>query len=155
MSECNLKQADLSELLGVSLSRVKAMTSGRVKHLTREESEVLIRRLNIRADWLINGEGRMFDEPEIDPEFTAQMGAAMRTLELVKALPLTDVERWRLEALITGDAAADALLIANALRAQSLPPDEAALLDNYRHADEDGREAARRVLSSLAKQKRA
>ena len=33
--------------------------------------------------------------------------------------------------------------------------EEAALLDNYKHADEQGRDAARRVLSSLAKQKAA
>lgn len=31
-----------------------------------------------------------------------------------------------------------------------IAPDEAALLDNYRHSDEEGRAAARRVLSSLA-----
>lgn len=36
---------------------------------------------------------------------------------------------------------------------QSLTPDQAALIDNYNHADEEGRAAARRVLSSLAKQK--
>ena len=34
-----------------------------------------------------------------------------------------------------------------------LTPDEAALLDNYQHSDEEGRAAARRVLSSLAQQK--
>ena len=33
--------------------------------------------------------------------------------------------------------------------------EEAALLDNYQNADEDGRVAARRVLSSLAQQKKA
>lgn len=38
---------------------------------------------------------------------------------------------------------------------QALTPDEAALLDNYKHADEAGRAAARTVLSSLAKQKAA
>ena len=36
-----------------------------------------------------------------------------------------------------------------------LSPEERALLDNYQHADEQGRDAARRVLSSLAKQKAA
>lgn len=37
----------------------------------------------------------------------------------------------------------------------ALTPEEQALLDNYQHADEDGKDAARRVLSSLAKQKAA
>ncbi|SOD25235.1 Helix-turn-helix domain-containing protein [Variovorax sp. YR752] len=35
----------------------------------------------------------------------------------------------------------------------SLNPEQQALLDNYDNADEEGRAAARRVLSSLAKQK--
>ena len=41
------------------------------------------------------------------------------------------------------------------LSADTLSTDEAALVDNYQHADEEGRAAARRVLSSLAKQKAA
>ena len=60
MARFGLKQADLAELFGVSLSRVKAMTSGRVKNLTREESGVLIKKLHIRGDWLATGEGPMF-----------------------------------------------------------------------------------------------
>ncbi|MCL4771765.1 MAG: helix-turn-helix transcriptional regulator, partial [Burkholderiaceae bacterium] len=55
MHECNLRQADLAELLGVSLSRVKAMTSGRVKNITREEPEALVKKLHIRGDWLATG----------------------------------------------------------------------------------------------------
>lgn len=35
--------------------------------------------------------------------------------------------------------------------ADALSPEEAALVDNYKHSDEEGRAAARRVLSSLAK----
>ncbi|QRY30567.1 helix-turn-helix transcriptional regulator [Variovorax sp. PDNC026] len=35
-----------------------------------------------------------------------------------------------------------------------LTPDEAALLDNYQHSNEEGRAAARTVLSSLANQKK-
>lgn len=34
--------------------------------------------------------------------------------------------------------------------ADALAPDEAALVDNYKNSDEEGRAAARRVLSSLA-----
>lgn len=37
----------------------------------------------------------------------------------------------------------------------TLSEEELALIDNYKHSDEEGRAAARRVLSSLAKQKRA
>lgn len=47
--------------------------------------------------------------------------------------------------LLTGVRAGDA----------QLSREEQALLDNYKHADEEGKDAARRVLSSLAKQKAA
>ncbi len=59
MVEHKLKQADLAEVLDCSLSRVKAITSGRVKNLTRTESELLISKLGIRADWLLTGQGLM------------------------------------------------------------------------------------------------
>jgi len=62
MQACNLKQSDLAEVLGASLSRVKAITSGRVKNLTREENEALVAKLGIRPGWLIAGEGDMFAE---------------------------------------------------------------------------------------------
>ena len=39
--------------------------------------------------------------------------------------------------------------------AAALTPEESALVENYKHADEAGRAAARTVLSSLAKQKAA
>lgn len=39
--------------------------------------------------------------------------------------------------------------------ADALSSEEAALLDNYKHADTEGKAAARRVLSSLAQQKAA
>jgi len=62
MQTCNLKQTQLAEVMGASLSRVKAITSGRVKNLTREENEALVAKLGIRPSWLITGEGGMFAE---------------------------------------------------------------------------------------------
>lgn len=59
MVEYGLRQVDLADVLGVSLSRVKAMTSGRVKNLTREESEALVGKLGVRAAWLVTGVGPM------------------------------------------------------------------------------------------------
>lgn len=64
MSELKLKQKDLAQVLGVTLNRVKSMTSGRVKNLTHEENEALSRKLCIRSDWLIAGEGSMFQGSE-------------------------------------------------------------------------------------------
>lgn len=60
MKETGLKQAPLAEVIGASLSRVKALATGRAQKLTREESEALVKKLNIRAEWLVTGEGPMF-----------------------------------------------------------------------------------------------
>ena len=135
----SLKQVDLAEVLGCSLSRVKAITSGRVKNLTREESEALIGKLDIRADWLITGEGPMTDDDEPQDEFAARMESINRTAQLVNALPLSALNRKRLAAVLTGDPTQDAALIANAIKTESLPSREAALLDNYLHTDESGK----------------
>jgi len=76
MQTCNLKQIQLAEIMGASLSRVKAITSGRVKNLTREENEALAAKLGIRPSWLITGEGDMFVEalkghvPAVTPTLT-------------------------------------------------------------------------------------
>lgn len=55
-------------------------------------------------------------------------------------------------------AGVDVLYVLTGQRVHAPPPalsrEETALLDNYRHADDEGREAARRVLSSLAESKR-
>lgn len=61
MAACGLKQADLALVLDVSLSRVKAMTSGRVKKLTPDETRRLVSTLNLSAHWLATGEGAMFN----------------------------------------------------------------------------------------------
>jgi len=54
-----LKQSGLAQVLGASLSRVKAITSGRVNVLKREEQDALVSKLGVRAEWLISGRGAM------------------------------------------------------------------------------------------------
>lgn len=69
LREAHLRQQDLAEIMGVKLQRVKNLSSGVVKKLTREESEALVRKLNIRSDWLLTGQGPMFeDSPAAAPK---------------------------------------------------------------------------------------
>lgn len=84
----SLSQKDLSDLLGVSIDRVKNITSGRVKNLTREEGEALIRKLNIRGDWLATGEGEMFQSAEEARAFNVmdKLGSAS---QIAKSLGLS------------------------------------------------------------------
>lgn len=70
MKEFGLQQRALADVLGVGIDRVKSLTSGRVQKLTREESEALIKKLNIRGDWLATGEGSMIQSVDERPRLT-------------------------------------------------------------------------------------
>lgn len=175
MQECGLTQVELAHAMGVSLDRVKSLTSGKVKALKPAEIETLNRGLRVRIEFLLKGkEPVLLPDAEDDEVFAARMQAIAKMNELIAAMPLRQLTKDRLSALMTGDAAKDGVLLANAVQQEALgldfvtgqpisgaavkttlSPDEAALLDNYQHADEEGRIAARRVLSSLAKQKAA
>ena len=118
MRDCDVSQRDLAEVLGSPLDRVKGLTSGRVKNLTRRECEALVAKLNIRADWLVTGTGPMLQGEENQDAFAARMHATNRNIELVKALPLAKVDQDRLAALLSGDPVQDAALIAASLQYQ-------------------------------------
>lgn len=70
MKEFGFQQRALADVLGVGIDRVKSLTSGRVQKLTREESEALIKKLNIRGDWLATGEGQMIQSADDRPRLT-------------------------------------------------------------------------------------
>lgn len=114
MKHFKLKQQELADVLDVPLARVKRLAGGTVQKLTREESEALITKLKINPEWLITGEGPMVEE-ETQDEFISRMQAINHMNAVVSALPLNDVGRDRLQALMTGDPAEDGRLIGDAL----------------------------------------
>lgn len=116
MQRCGLKQKDLAEVLEVSLSRVKAMTSGRVKNFTREEIELLVEKLDIRADWLITGDGSMLIDDESQDEVARRMQAIHHMRAVVEAMPLPELARKQLAAVMSGDAAEDGAMIGHFLQ---------------------------------------
>lgn len=175
MKELNLKQADLALVLGVPLDRVKSLTSGKVKRMTREEAASLVKQLRIRDDWLISGEGPMLQSVdsggETDDEFSARHDRIRRMQELVNSMPLSEHTKLRLRALMQGDPAHDGPLIAQALQADAmgldfgtgkpipgavpppmpmLSPRTAALVDNYEHASEEGKKIIEGTASMAA-----
>lgn len=153
MSAKSLGQQDLADLIGASLSRVKAITSGRVAKLKPEEIRALIEELHVSADWLATGAEPMFrplPQTEDQDAFAYRMQVVGAMGAVVDALPLPESKRAGLKALLTGDAAQDGALIAQALQA-SLKPDEAALLDNYRNSSPEGKKAIKATSDALAK----
>ncbi|MCE1184184.1 MAG: helix-turn-helix domain-containing protein [Rhodocyclales bacterium] len=115
MKHFDLKQQELADLLGVPLARIKRLSGGKVRNLTRDESEALVTKLRIRPEWLITGEGPMLDDDESDEAFERRQRAVMWGTALAQALPLSELEAAQLAALINGDPAHDGPAIAAAL----------------------------------------
>lgn len=148
MRECGLKQTDLADLLGVSLSRVKAMTSGRVKNLTREEGEALIKKLHIRGDWLATGEGPML-QSESERELHRRLALVQGAAGTAALEGLSEADRARVMEILFYAEMGDAAALQHAL--SPLAPDEAALLDNYRNSPPDARAAIKAASDAFAR----
>ena len=88
MKEFGLQQVGLADAMGVTLDRVKSLTSGKVKNLKREEGEALIKKLHVRGDWLATGEG-----PMLQSEGERELGRRMDLLKLASGKAST---RWML-----------------------------------------------------------
>jgi len=52
-------QEKLAEILNVNGARVKSLETGRVKDLTAQEANLLVKNFNLNIDWLLTGNGEM------------------------------------------------------------------------------------------------
>ncbi|MCM2494564.1 helix-turn-helix domain-containing protein [Burkholderia glumae] len=153
MSECKLTQQDLANLMGVPLQRVKRLALGQAKKFASEEIRALVEELHVSADWLATGSGPMFRLPpqeEDQDDFARRMQTINALSAVLDTLPLSQQDKARLKVLLTGDPARDAVVLAQAMGG-GLKPDEAALLDNYRHSPPEGKMAIRTTSAALAK----
>lgn len=148
MKACGLRQADLAEILVVPLHRVKSITSGKVKNLTREEGEALIKKLNVRAEWLATGEGPMF-RSDSEQELERRLDAVAGATEKAQIEGLSTDEQARVQMLLTGLEIGNADLVRQALNV--LTKDEAKLIDDYRQSAPEGKKALRSTASVFAK----
>ena len=64
MEAKGLRQTELAEALGVSIDRVKNITSGRVKKLSGAEMQALVSKLQVQPGFLVSGEGPMFQDDQ-------------------------------------------------------------------------------------------
>lgn len=65
-----LTQKEMAEVLNTSVDRIKSLATGRTKNFTIEESQILVKNLGIRAEWLITGEGDMYVEKNVPDNLT-------------------------------------------------------------------------------------
>jgi len=52
-------QQDLADILDVKLSRIKSIESGKVKKLTPNELDILVKKYKISSQWILTGKGTM------------------------------------------------------------------------------------------------
>lgn len=150
MKECGLQQKALAEVLGVDVQRVKNMTAGRVNKLTREESEALIKKLNIRGDWLATGEGPMFQSAG-EREFQRRLDELKSATDSARGSALPEDKQRLMQELLFYMGAGDIdALVAALSRVEIVSPGEAALLDNFRHSDDEGKSAIRSTCAAFA-----
>lgn len=147
MRESGLTQKALAELLGVSLDRVKSLTSGRVQKLTREESEALVKKLHIRAEWLVTGEGPMFQSAP-EQEFQRRLDVVAKASRQSAAAYLQPDQTDLLQQIMMAAEVGDSVTLRRLLR--PLSERAAALLDDYERMSEDDRRALERTAAGLA-----
>ena len=149
LTRCELRQKDLAEVLEVPLQRVKRLSGGDVKNLTREEGENLIRKLNIRAEWLATGEGEMFrSEAEVDRDLRLE-GVYNATSAVADLDGLSREEKALAAMVLQGVHSGNAELIQSALN--QLSPIESKLIAWYRMADNKGKKAIEATAKALAR----
>lgn len=54
-------QADLAKIMGVNAARVKSLEVGRVKKISLEEANILVKKFNLSLDWILYGEGNILN----------------------------------------------------------------------------------------------
>lgn len=52
---------EMAEVMNISLDRAKNLSTGRAKKFKPEETQILVSQLGINPNWLMTGEGEMFD----------------------------------------------------------------------------------------------
>ena len=74
-----LTQKEMADLLETSVDRIKSLSSGRTKNFTIEESQILVKTVGIRAEWLITGEGDMFIEQDLPADLSVDEQILLQT----------------------------------------------------------------------------
>jgi hypothetical protein len=132
LKECALKQKELAELLGVPLQRVKRLAGGDAKKFSREEAEVLVKKLHIRGDWLATGEGPMF-QSDGEIELHRRLDAVTMATEKANLPELSDEQRRLLQQILHAAELGDGSALAGLIQ-EPLHHDEAELLALFRVA---------------------
>lgn len=153
MRERGISQRELADVMGVDLSRVKNLCAGRLKKLTREEGEALIRKLHVRAHWLATGEGPMF-ESESERAFTSRIDKLGPVSKIAAKFGLSESEAHLLTEILFYTETGNVQRLRETMsKFAELSPKESALLNYYRSSSEEARDALMKMGSVAAQSK--
>ncbi len=115
MEAGSFKQSEMAEGLGVSIDRVKSLSSGRVKKLSQDELRLLVEKFHVRPEFLATGEGAVFRSPEED-EVERRLQAIKASTMAVEAVEsLAKRERILIRDILYGMAIKDSDMLEKAI----------------------------------------
>ncbi|MCC8491363.1 helix-turn-helix domain-containing protein [Xanthomonas citri] len=114
MAAKGLSQREMADLLGVSLDRIKSLTSGRVKKLAPPEARALVEKLHVRGDYIATGQGALF-QSEGALQLEQRLGALKETSAATQEIELPGRERTFVRDLLYGMAIRDSSLLSTTI----------------------------------------
>lgn len=88
-SELNMTQSEFAQLLGIGKTALSMIETGKTG-LSARNRQILIQKLNVNPDWLIDGRGAMFnDRPSLQ--------ALSETLQSPAAMPMQSIPIYALD----------------------------------------------------------
>ena len=144
LEACKLKQPQLVEKTGISLDRVKNLSSGRVQGFTKEEAQALVEKLYVSSHWLAVGEGEVLQSPQ-EREFYRRLSSLRAATTGSNVEGLSDKQKTTFQQILFAyeSGITDSL---QDLLADVLAADERVLLERYRGSPQAVKDAALRVV---------
>lgn len=142
------------EMSGSELGLRIGLPQTKIADLEREKTrlslgvmEAFERELDVSREWLMEGVGA-WKKSEAIKAFEGGLKAIHDATQAAVSLGLNDEDGRRLQELIVGLRRGDKTMVERALHA--MQPDEAALLDNYRHCSDEARDTIKKTSHLLA-----
>lgn len=150
MTHFDLEQSELAEVMDVPIDRVKSLSAGRVKKFAPSETQALVRKLGISANWLATGLGEML-QSEAEKRLNAKLGNAKDMAKSLEAREVTeDKRRFLTDVLYAYELGADDVLAELLSGITIANADEQKLLANWAQCSPESQIAIQRMVSELS-----
>jgi hypothetical protein len=150
MSHFGMDQRAFSEALGVSLDRVKRLSSGRAEKFSAKELETLIG-MGISAHWLGTGVGPML-QSEAEKRLTDRLAGVKKFADDPLILALPKAKQGLLKDLLYAvELGAHDVVVELLTPWRQITAEQNDLLDNLEHCSKEDQDTIRRIALLAAK----